>query len=312
MMDVMLSLDTTASMTWSGDQDMEALQQAVAGFITELNPTSDNPNSPKIGIATFAGIKCQWSWTGSVWDPGTCTDDKKVLVDLTTNKDTLIKVANGTGAGSCPSGVAPWGCPIDNVPHNKPVANSSTGTKLPNAISVLNNGGYYAWDTSHGGRNNSFGEGNAKKIAVVMTDGSNEAFTSPSAGPNETVARYNSDMLSFGDQLKRGRDGNAGTVDDVEIYTVGFFCTPYSDDTSRQPDKWCKSRLAATTPPPCPGSTTWPPASVTPSDIDNRLRNWSSSTDGTCDHYFPISKRDSLPALFKTIAARLMKVRLTQ
>ncbi len=310
MMDVMLSLDATASMYKSGTADLPALRQAVVDFINELNPDQTNPNTPKIGLATFAGIKCGWHLVNNQWDPGTCVDDKQVLVNLTTNRDTLIKVANGTGPGSCPSGVSPYGCPIDSVPWTgSAVGSQTTGTKLPNAITVVNNTktGYYAWDTSKGGRNNSFGEGTARKILVIMTDGNNEAFNFG----NETVNKYNSDMISLGNQLKLGKDGQANTADDVEIYTVGFFCDQYTG-RNVEPDKWCTSKLAVTSPHPCPDSTSWPSVGVTPSATDFLLRDWSSSSSGTCDHYFPLNKRESLPALFRTLAARLMKVRLTQ
>jgi hypothetical protein len=313
MMDIMLSLDTTYSMELSGTNDIPALQQAVVDFVHELNPSSTNPNSPKVGIARFAGIKCNWTHNAQTnkWDSGTCADDKNVLSDLTFDQNALVKIANNSGTGACPADPT-YGCPLRHAPW----MGISDGTKLPNAISVVNNtsSGYYAWNNAHGGRNNANGEGTAKKILVIMTDGFNEDFQFAPWNPpaNESNANYNSQMQSFGDALKRGPDGQAGTSDDVEIYTVGFFCTPYSTDTTSKPARWCKSTLADQTPHACPGATSWPPAGVTPTDIDNRLRDWSSSTPGTCDHYLPLSKRESLPALFKTLAGRLMRVRLTQ
>ena len=314
LMDVMLSLDTTASMEHSGTNDMDALRQAVAGFVTQLNPNSADPTSPKIGIARFAGIKCSWTWNGSAYDCNTSTlsDDKTVLANLTFDQNALTRIANNSGTGSCPNGVSPFGCPLNSVYwhvgdagsacpiQNMPNDCISDGTKLPNAISVLNNGNYFAWSTASGGRSN------ARKILVIMTDGFNEDFNLPgwNVPPNETIPNWNNQMTTLGNQLK---------AQGVEIYTVGFFCTPYSTDTVNRPQKWCKSTLADTPQPhPCPDSPTWPPAGITPTAIDNQLRDWSSSTAGTCDHYFPLSKQESLPALFQTIAARLMRVRLTQ
>lgn len=321
MMDVMLSLDTTASMERSGTNDLAALQQAVAGFVTQLNPNSSDPTSPKIGIARFAGIKCNWTWNGSTYTCPTSTlsDDKTVLSDLTFDQNTLTKIAANQGTGSCPlsGSMAPYGCPLASVPYPKPLDNGpfagydiSDGTKLPNAVSVVSNSGYYAWDSSRGGRNNASGEGNARKVLIIMTDGFNEDFNLPpywTPPPNENIANYNSQMITLGNQLK-----SKG----VEIYTVGFFCTPYSTDNVTIPQKWCKSTLADTIlangQHPCPDSPTWPPSEVTPSAIDNQLRDWSSSSSGTCDHYFPLSKRESLSAIFQSIAGRLMRVRLTQ
>jgi hypothetical protein len=328
MMDIMLSLDTTASMEKSGTNDIGALQQAVAGFVTQLNPNTSDPTSPKIGIARFAGIKCNWTWSGSAYNcnSSTLSDDKRVLSNLTFDQSSLLRIASNQGSGSCPGGDSPFGCPLNSVYYQvgnqtqlcsmpqSPTCDFSNGwisdgTKLPNAISVVNNSNYNAWSTAAGGRNNANGEGNARKILIIMTDGFNEDFNINgwNAPSGENIANYNSQMTTLGNQLKS---------QGVEIYTVGFFCTPYSTDTVNTPQKWCKSTLANTTlsngQHPCPDSSSWPPSSVSPSAIDQQLRDWSSSSAGTCDHYFPLSKNESLTAIFQSIAAHLMRVRLTQ
>ena len=50
----------------------------------------------------------------------------------------------------------------------------------------------------------------------------------------------------------------------------------------------------------------------TASAIDTLLRNVSSSSPGTCDHYFPIKKTEDLPQLFRTLASTIARGRLTQ
>jgi hypothetical protein len=91
----------------------------------------------------------------------------------------------------------------------------------------------------------------------------------------------------------------------AEIYTIGFFCTPYSTSSS----SWCKSRLASTTPPhPCPG----PVLPGTASTVDRILRDVSSSAPGACDRYFPIKKTEDLPELFRNLAGAITRGRLTQ
>jgi hypothetical protein len=109
--------------------------------------------------------------------------------------------------------------------------------------------------------------------------------------------------------LKLGPDQQPGTDDDVEIYVVGYFCTPYSSADS----SFCKSRLAGTSSPhPCPGPTY--PTGATSSAVDDLLVTISSSTAGSCDHYYPLSKTEttSLPQLFSQLAGTISRGQLTQ
>jgi hypothetical protein len=274
-----------------------------------------------------------------------CTDDKNVIVPLTMNRNLLVKVARNDGATACPTSAIGFGCPLVSWKYDRPpvvygtptasgtpIATSglqynndnttrapdytecnsgthwcmATGTKIANAVSVTNEGSYHAWSTANGGRNDPGTTGVARKVLVIMTDGKNESSQlgipsnySPSLGNWDTTAR------NVADSLKLGPDGVAGTWDDVEIYVVGFFCTPYNSSSS-----WCLSRLADTAnPKKCPGNT-WPTTSPSPTSLDTLLRDMSSSTPGTCDHYFPIKKTEDLPQLFRVMAGSITRGRL--
>ena len=140
-----------------------------------------------------------------------------------------------------------------------------------------------------------------------MTDGFNEIW--PDIGNPNSPSTWDAELRTKAATLKLGPDGVAGTADDVEIFTVGFFCTPYSA-SSTVPQKWCKSlMLSGSQPYPCPGNTL--PAAGSISTIDQLLIDTSSSTTGTCNHYFPIKKTDQLPDVFKTIAGRISRAKLT-
>jgi hypothetical protein len=198
-----------------------------------------------------------------------------------------------------------------------------TGTKLVNAFTVLSevdpppadpSSMYYAWNQASGGRNDPLSGNNAHKVMVMFTDGQNEGW--PTAGVNpdpaypESVAGYTSQMQTLASHFKDGPDLAPGTADDVEIFVVGYFCTPY--DTSAS--SFCKSRLAATPAPHrCPGPQ-YPPSGVATSSIDDLLVGISSSTPGTCDHYFPLSKTEttSLAQLFAGLAGTISRGQLTQ
>src|SRR5579864_6732729 len=142
MTDIMLSLDTTGSMELTGPHDFDELRQAAVDFIEQVNPDPTNPLTSRVGIARFAGIKCDYNASGKYVAP--CTDDKTLLSPLTDNKTALETII--TGNGLCPSGVSPYGCPLAHVPYTAPHAQYCTGgylcpyftgTKLPNAFTVL-------------------------------------------------------------------------------------------------------------------------------------------------------------------------------
>jgi Flp pilus assembly protein TadG len=342
LIDIMLSLDLTGSMELSGTSDLQQLRRAVVDFVNKIDPSTADPTGPKVGIARFAGVKCQWMSSG----PGDtfidlngpsgseyrtpCTDDKSVLTNLTYDKARLIKIADDSGGGTCPGGVSSFACPLVSWRYTAPDQSGAgrtpssglryngsvllggpgpqyTGTKLPNGVSVVNDTGgtgYYAWSTANGGRNNASGEGTARKVLVMMTDGYNELW--PSVGHplgSGAVAAWSTEVVTRANALKLGADGVGGTPDDVEIYTIGFFCAPYGSQS------WCTSRLADTSAPhPCPGGA----MPGTASSVDTLLRDVSSSSPGTCDHYFPIKKTEDLPTLFRNLAGTIARGRLTQ
>jgi hypothetical protein len=255
-----------------------------------------------------------------------------VLTPLTNDPATLLAIANGPNNASCPSGdYNNGGCPLQHIYYNASnrattVSASTggsyspeyTGTKLPNAFTVLGLSpgagpysflGTYAWSTANGGRNDSSqgGANNARKVMVLMTDGQDEMWPLPGPGGSESVSTYDTNVQSMANALQNGPDGVAGTYDDVDIYVVGYFCTDY-------PNNFCQSALAASTPHGCPGPQ-YPPPGMTPSTIDNLLNAIASSTPGTCDHYYPLGKTETvqdLPGLFQSLAGRISRGALTQ
>ncbi|MCC7370497.1 MAG: hypothetical protein IT306_18885 [Chloroflexi bacterium] len=283
-----------------------------------------------------------------------CTDDSTVVTNLTQNVATLNKIADNSGAGTCPTGMSGYACPlqswaypISQVPviAGTPVAatglqnnnstsynwSGATGTRLPAAIDVVSNGTYYAWSDANGGRNGNGGAGLARKVLVIMTDGFSQSPFNVSSGvdiPSTlNVTTWDADAIAKANALKAGPDGNIATPEDnVEIFVVGFFCTPYS--TSAGQTSWCRSRAAATgtvaaNTHPCPGATgallpapglntfSYASNSVSPG-VDEILNSIASSSPGTCDHYFPIAKSEgeSLPQLFRVVAGAITRGKL--
>jgi hypothetical protein len=155
----------------------------------------------------------------------------------------------------------------------------------------------------------------------MFTDGQNEAWPTGQATPDPafpedvTQSGYGNQVQTLAQRLKLGPDQVAGTADDVEIFVVGYFCTPYdSSPPGTSATSFCKSLVAATAAPhPCPGPT-YPPTGVATSSIDDLLVSISSSAPGTCDHYYPLSKTEttSLPQLFTALAGTISRGQLTQ
>ncbi len=345
LVDIMLTLDTTGSMGTTG---IAALRLAVRDFVNQMNPSTGDPRGPKIGVARFQGLGCQW-WKGTAGGPPgdgdrridrgatvatdeyrePCTDQYTVLSNLSDNKAALIKIADNSGGGSCPVSTSLGACPINDVDYVAPVAaghgatttpiawqqpavvstsstsNSrgsppipgGTGTKLDAGITAVNRTGYYAWSCTNGGRNNCSGEGWAKKVLIYMTDGDNNVTNIPiSLGSPETA--WDTEFANEANALKLGPDGTAGTNDDVEIYVVGYY------------DSAGVSTLVGINPRPCPSATL--PPSGQRSAVDNLLIGASSSTPGSCDHFYPLNKTESLPQLFAVLASKIARGRLTQ
>jgi Flp pilus assembly protein TadG len=236
----------------------------------------------------------------------------------------MVPVSTGTPTPA--TGVGP--------PSGTPGAhswNGMTGTKLSNAIKIVNGNitGRYAWASgapTNGRNNNMTSEGLARKVLVIMTDGVSEEGGDgipdnyPSYGGTPAPLGWDLEVKNLATALKKGPDGNLSTTaDNVEIYVVGFYCDAADAATSSLAKNlgWCSSAIAVTPPlnqsnssvHPCPGGV-YPPAGVTPSYTDNLLQAISSSTPGTCDHYFPIRKSENLPQLFRVMAGSIARGRL--
>jgi Flp pilus assembly protein TadG len=268
--------------------------------------------------------------------------------------------APSTPTGYSPGTMAQYACSLDSYTYpytglnvvGTPVVPTGidshtwsgiTGTNLTAAIKIVNGDrtGCYAWATSTSacptnGRNDPATTGMARKVLVIVTDGFSQlpADGIPSNYPTYTtiatpVASYsapdswNKEVIDLADRLKKGPDNNINTLDDnVEIYVVGFFPTPYVDDSST--GNWARSKAAAygtvggSPAHPCPAATmpsssqfSYAASSVTPG-VDELLNKISSSTAGTCNHYFPIAKGEgaSLPQLFQVMAGSIARGRL--
>ncbi len=339
LVDVMLTLDTTGSM---GPAGIAALQAAVRDFVFQMNPSTANPRGPRIGIARFQGLGCVW-WRGTDGGPPgdgdgrididsssatneyrePCTDQQTLLTSLTPDRAMLIKIADNTPAGFCPVATALGACPINQVPYTAPVAAGhgtaatpeglsfdgvdggsppvpgGTGTKLDAGLTAVSRSGFYAWDCANGGRNDCAGEGWAQKVLVYMTDGDNNlANPHPLTLASGIESTWDTEFVAESAVLELGPDGSPGTNDDVEIYVVGYF------------DPGTISLQADTpSPHPCPGPL---PAAAQRSSIDDLLITVSSSAAGTCDHYFPLQKTESLPAVFQVLASKISRAKLTE
>lgn len=219
-----------------------------------------------------------------------------------------------------------------------------TGTKEPNALCVVNPADAlctqnpasvtargFAWSTANGARNCASwpcpagtSSSQARRVQIIMTDGQNEAWPTSNVAPGvldpafpETVCcgplSYDGKFKTLSNNLKANPAPDGGPP--VEIYVVGYFCATGSySSTSFPPGNFCASKLAYTSSSPipraCPGSSYTPGTIGSPTD--DLLVSVSSSTPGTCDHYFPMPKNESLLALFADLAGTISRARLTQ
>jgi hypothetical protein len=264
----MLALDETASMTPS---DMVQLRNAAQAFVNQLNPNLTNPRTNQIGLAQFQGQICP---SGA---PAPCQPDAHVLTNLTADP-TVISQLIGGPAGGCPalpaqpSGFAPlqgntvYACPLRAI--------GGSGSYLRSGLAVLfgTSPPWDLWSTGRGGR------ANGRKVLVLESDGINNV-------PPLTGAQANANSVSYASTVKLGADQVGGTADDVEIYTVGFYGGG-------------ESGLVGGATPLCPANTL--PAGHT--STDDMMIAMSSSTAGTCDHYYPQAKSASLQPIFIAIA----------
>ncbi len=287
-LDVVLSMDITGSMA----PQMPEMRIAVRAFVDQLNPSTSNPNGPQLALAVFNGKNTP--------PPNfNVTPSSRVVqaaTYLTRDYGLLTKIVDNTGGATCPaawpSPQPPWAdtswssanriCPLQ--------ADPGSGTYVGNGFEIAfqpqpGTNHWNLWDPTLGGRSG------AKKVLVLITDGSNNVS-------GVSVADADTATVAAANAVKLGPDGVAGTSDDVEIYTIGFF------DTSSDPSNF------ATSPPLCPAAVEPPGATSN----DRELIDASSSKTGSCDHYFPLNKSqlDQLPTLFSTIAKQLLRSRLVK
>jgi hypothetical protein len=204
----------------------------------------------------------------------------------------------------------------------------------------------FAWKAANGARNcqpdggswpcvAGTSQNQARRVLIIMTDGQDESWPSTLYNQNPAtnidygmpdttsgyplstpiVNQYDSDFQTLATNLKATQsDGSPG----VEIYIVGFFCTGGGgyNSASYPPNNFCQSKVAyQNTPRSCPGPsyTFQGNPGPTGSPIDDLLIKVSSSSAGSCDHYFPISKTtDSLSGLFAAMAGQISRGQLTQ
>lgn len=290
-LDVVLAIDITASML---GQVVE-LRQAAAAFIDQLDPGPRQPNGPQVAIVVYHGMR-----TATRSLPAG-NRNVKVATHLTNDKDLLEKIVADSGPAACPTGwpvsqpafastsfpfsfpfnTPRWAiCPLKALGMNTYVGNGFDMALRPDHA-------WNMWSAAHGGR------ADAKKVLVLITDGTNNIR--PIA-----VSDLNSDTLASAGTTKLGPDQVAGTADDVEIFTIGLY------DPSVDPSAF------ATDPPLCPAAVV--PTTPAPTSNDQLLIGSSTSTAGSCDHYYPLNKDQvgQLPAIFTRIATRILRARLSQ
>lgn len=223
----------------------------------------------------------------------------------------LTALTPGYAAPAAPPDVPPamsrFACPLRQDPGS-----DTSGTFIRNAFTaafVQGSGGSPVWnafDASHGGRDGSGSDsGNppARKILIVMTDGTNTIMPIPPATTDgwngSPYARYDSVSDSEADQATISAAAAAKNAG-MEIYSIGFF-----DDGHGY------SQMLGTDPPACPSAG----APTSMSRDDTVLLQASSSAGTTCDHYFPTQKGrgdHELASVFATIAGRIKRAQLEE
>jgi Flp pilus assembly protein TadG len=332
LIDVVVAIDTTLSEQQSGS--IPQLQTATDQFVAAMAPDTSDPRGPRIALVRFQGEKCAlWSSQGTndATAPN-CVDDVTVLTDpshpgyggpaggaiLSSDRKSLERTAlDGVSVGTCLDGT--YACGLDYVRTN------SDSTRLSNPLNVVLTGNYSGQKTgltsvgsgylftASGSRNDTSvgGAGYAKKVLILMTDGENQV---PNNTPSTAWTSWEADATTSAKTLRAGPDGQVGTQDDVEIYTVNFQCTKGAYQSST-----CQSKLASSGKgnSQCVASTS-PLNQSDYSASDWELMQISSSQRNSsggltnCDHYFPLLKSDSLPQLFTQLAGTISRGALTQ
>ena len=293
--DVILSIDETSALSCCdpGD-DMPQLRAAATAFVDQMQLSTTDTRSSRIGIVQFQGQQrrnggaCRSGDATSGNGGNVCLRDAHALLDLTADRTRVLQVINGPGSG-CPAlpsqpssgflstqGARAYGCPLEPI--------GGTGRYIRNGFEItFMSGTWNLWSTARGGR------ADARKALVIFVAGENEVTT-----PSTSTA--NTRTVNAANAVKPGADGVSNSPaplpDDVQIFVVGLF----SD----------QSVVANTIPPGCP-SDTLPPYR---NSFDNMLIAASSSRTGGCDHYYPMVNNNALPQAFRAIAAAISRSQL--
>lgn len=154
MVDVMLSLDLSLSMEYSGGDDLPDLRDAVGQFLDQMQLSLTNTRGSQVGIARWAGLKCGWyrsdgdryvdldrgpngldGTPSEAYSP--CTEDKTVLSRLTMDEAKLLKIAkNDPTAGACPAGpdvanISGFACSLKSWRYGPNQYTRVAGTPIP-------------------------------------------------------------------------------------------------------------------------------------------------------------------------------------
>lgn len=346
LIDVVVAIDTTLSEQLSAS--IPDLQSATDQFIEAMSPDSSDPRGPRIALVRFQGEKCStWPDSHGNYRTSSCVDDVTVLTDPTTSRHstyhgpstgaTILSGDRDSLEHTALSGVTAGTCMDDTYACGlKYVSTDSDSTRLANPLNVVLQGNYSGQKngqacssypcaafgtnylfTASGSRNDNTvgGAGYARKVLVLMTDGEDQVPTHTPSG-TFTANDWDDDATTSAATLRKGPDGQPGTQDDVEIYTINFQCSA----AHQYPSSTCQSELASRgkgnykcgT-----GNTSLPPASdYSPSDwVLMQISSSKRDTGGNlvnCDHYFPLLKSDSLPDLFKQLAGTISRGALTE
>ncbi|MFQ5944667.1 MAG: pilus assembly protein TadG-related protein [Anaerolineae bacterium] len=283
MLDVIISVDTTGSMNAvvSGTPKIDALKAAAVDMVQDLNMQPSDPLTLRAGLVRFDGEVCYDTDDQDVWqwdaDPDPADNDPSIAcVD-----DTGQKSGDTPGASLGSLGLnqalqpltANQGQLVSKI--NLLAAVGGSGTKGGSGVSGAD--AAFEWT---GPREN------ARRFLVLMTDGNNQI--EGRQWRKAMVQDWHSDHGDVAngahyDQMSIDA-ANALKAKGVEIFTIGFELS----------------------------GTTSCPADPKPGDVDATdqvLIDMSSSSTGSCDHYYTATV-GTIGTALSDIAAKIGNNRL--
>ena len=287
MVDVMLSVDTTGSMngpsgcTAGTDCKIDALKDAAVDMVQQLSLQPSDPLTLRAGLVRFDGEVCYNTSTQKVWqwavDPDPADNDPNIsCVDDTGQKsgDTPGAPLNTLGLNQPLQPLtANQGQLVSKI--NQLVAVGGSGTKGGSGVSGAD--AAFEWT---GPREN------ARRFLVLMTDGRNSV-----EGRQWRKAMVQDWHSNHGDVANSAHydqmsidAANALKAKGVVIYTIGFELSGTSS---------------------CPADPKPPDVDAT----DQVLIDMSSSSPGSCDHYYTATV-GTIGTVLSDIAAKIGSNRL--